>query len=103
MVYGSLLSFFCDPGGARTLDPLIKSQLLYQLSYGVVAVLAKSGAKLSHYFHSAKFSGQFFIENGAKRLKEAHLWLVLLVHYKIIVIDFHKNIKNPVRVCYRTQ
>ena len=26
---------FCDPGGARTLDPLIKSQLLYQLSYGV--------------------------------------------------------------------
>ena len=27
---------FCgDPGEARTLDPLIKSQLLYQLSYGV--------------------------------------------------------------------
>ena len=26
----------CDPGGARTLDPLIKSQLLYQLSYGVM-------------------------------------------------------------------
>ena len=26
----------CDPGGARTLDPLIKSQLLYQLSYGVI-------------------------------------------------------------------
>ena len=25
----------CDPGGIRTLDPLIKSQLLYQLSYGV--------------------------------------------------------------------
>ena len=24
-----------DPGGARTLDPLIKSQLLYQLSHGV--------------------------------------------------------------------
>ena len=24
-----------DPGEARTLDPLIKSQLLYQLSYGV--------------------------------------------------------------------
>ena len=28
--------FKCDPGGARTLDPLIKSQLLYQLSYGVM-------------------------------------------------------------------
>ena len=26
----------CDPGGARTLDPMIKSHLLYQLSYGVV-------------------------------------------------------------------
>ena len=25
----------CDPGEIRTLDPLIKSQLLYQLSYGV--------------------------------------------------------------------
>ena len=25
-----------DPGEARTLDPLIKSQLLYQLSYGVI-------------------------------------------------------------------
>ena len=23
----------CDPAGTRTLDPLIKSQLLYQLSY----------------------------------------------------------------------
>ena len=27
-----------DPGGNRTHDPLIKSQLLYQLSYGVVLV-----------------------------------------------------------------
>ena len=25
----------CDPGGARTHDPLIKSQLLYLLSYEV--------------------------------------------------------------------
>gem|GEM_PF-6120303 len=31
-----LAIFFCDPGGARTLDPLIKSQLLYQLSHGVI-------------------------------------------------------------------
>ena len=28
-----------DPGEARTLDPLIKSQLLYQLSYGVMRFL----------------------------------------------------------------
>ena len=27
--------FRCDPGEARTLDPMIKSHLLYQLSYGV--------------------------------------------------------------------
>ena len=30
-----LADSLCDPGGARTLDPLIKSQLLYQLSHGV--------------------------------------------------------------------
>ena len=30
-----LFCSLCDPGGARTLDPLIKSQLLYQLSHGV--------------------------------------------------------------------
>jgi hypothetical protein len=28
-------SFNCDPGGTRTHGPMIKSQLLYQLSYGV--------------------------------------------------------------------
>ena len=26
---------FCDPAGARTQDPYIKSVLLYQLSYGI--------------------------------------------------------------------
>ena len=31
-----LTAFFCDPGEARTLDPMIKSHLLYQLSYGVI-------------------------------------------------------------------
>ena len=36
MLLVSLLAdFLGDPGGARTLDPLIKSQLLYQLSHGV--------------------------------------------------------------------
>ena len=39
MLSKSLLAeFLCDPGGARTLDPLIKSQLLYQLSHGVIVV-----------------------------------------------------------------
>jgi hypothetical protein len=34
-----MLKGFCDLGEARTLDPLIKSQLLYQLSYQVVFFL----------------------------------------------------------------
>ena len=33
--YSSCDSNWSDPGGTRTHDPLIKSQLLYQLSYGV--------------------------------------------------------------------
>ena len=31
----SLAYLIGDPGEARTLDPMIKSHLLYQLSYGV--------------------------------------------------------------------
>ena len=30
---------FCDPAGARTQDPLIKSQVLYQLSYGIIFIM----------------------------------------------------------------
>ena len=30
-----LLNFFSDPAGIRTQDPIIKSDVLYQLSYGV--------------------------------------------------------------------
>ena len=50
----------CDPGGARTLDPLIKSQLLYQLSYGVVSALEFCGANLRFFFEVTKFFGAFF-------------------------------------------
>jgi hypothetical protein len=32
-MFTRLLFCYCGPKGARTLDPLIKSQLLYQLSY----------------------------------------------------------------------
>ena len=34
--------FFGAPAGTRILDPLIKSQMLYQLSYGHMAVLSLS-------------------------------------------------------------
>jgi hypothetical protein len=30
------MDLFGDPGGARTRDPLIKSQMLYQLSYRII-------------------------------------------------------------------
>ena len=51
---------FSDPGEARTLDPLIKSQLLYQLSYGVIArdcrgLFLKCDAKVGSFFELTKF------------------------------------------------
>ena len=53
-----LLEFpFCDPGEARTLDPMIKSHLLYQLSYGV-SFLFVSGAKVIRIFESASISAE---------------------------------------------
>lgn len=52
----------CDPGEARTLDPMIKSHLLYQLSYGV-NVLLISVAKIMPFFYPTKFSGYFFKKN----------------------------------------
>ncbi len=48
--------FFCTPAGARTLDTLIKSQVLYQLSYGCNILLFKTalflfcGCKGKEYF-----------------------------------------------------
>ena len=35
MITMAVFSLVCDLGEARTLDPLIKSQLLYRLSYQV--------------------------------------------------------------------
>ena len=46
--------FFGTPSGTRTLDPLIKSQLLYQLSYEVFLVARAfnrfAGANMQQYF-----------------------------------------------------
>ena len=53
----------CDLGGARTLDPLIKSQLLYQLSYGVIfAEVSPSIAVQSYalFLNPPNFFGSFF-------------------------------------------
>ena len=53
---------FGDPGGARTLDPLIKSQLLYQLSYGVMMFIRSriASAKLRQFLKPAKKICVFF-------------------------------------------
>ena len=51
-------SSFCDPGEARTHDPMIKSHLLYQLSHGVidwgVGVSPFASAKLDTIFEVCK-------------------------------------------------
>ena len=52
---------FCDLGEARTLDPLIKSQLLYQLSYEVIVVLLISVAKVRLFFELATILCYFFV------------------------------------------
>ena len=43
--------FACTPAGARTLDTLIKSQVLYQLSYGCISQCAfkKKGGSLASF------------------------------------------------------
>ncbi len=52
-----------DPAGARTLDPLIKSQLLYQLSYGVLhfqGAFPLMRCKVSKFFWSLQIFLSFF-------------------------------------------
>lgn len=44
---------FCTSSGIRTLDPLIKSQLLYQLSYGDFFSLFEA-AKIHFFYIFAK-------------------------------------------------
>ena len=46
---------FCDPAGTRTQDPMIKSQLLYQLSYGIRMV------KVLHTISSIQISLHFIL------------------------------------------
>ena len=51
--------YFGDLGEARTLDPLIKSQLLYQLSYEVI-VFVDFGCKVTHLFLISNYFCNFF-------------------------------------------
>ncbi len=45
---------FCDPAGARTQDPYIKSVMLYQLSYGIKKLSFKAGANIVSSFYLTK-------------------------------------------------
>ena len=58
----NIASFFGDPGEARTHDPLIKSQLLYQLSYGVMCCF-KHGAKVLLFDKSTNIFRIFLKKN----------------------------------------
>lgn len=40
---------FCDPTGARTQDPIIKSDVLYRLSYRVKFNFLNAGANIRSY------------------------------------------------------
>ena len=50
----------CDPGEARTLDPMIKSHLLYQLSYGVMRWFCFANAKVYLFFIFRNSFGEKF-------------------------------------------
>ena len=60
----------CDPGGARTLDPMIKSHLLYQLSYGVIPL--GTGAKVMLFGKCTNDSSKKISRNINFRKKAAH-------------------------------
>ena len=72
----------CDPGGARTLDPLIKSQLLYQLSYGVI-VCSIATAKVLLFSKPQTILADFFEKKLIFCASCAKL-LIFVSHYHII-------------------
>ena len=56
----------CTPAGARTLDTLIKSQVLYQLSYGCIALFLRfAGAKVRIFFEVTKLFALFLEKSFA--------------------------------------
>ena len=61
---------FGDLGEARTLDPLIKSQLLYQLSYEVIVLLI-SDAKVRIFFELATILSKKILFLRKKLIKKA--------------------------------
>ena len=71
-----LVNCFCDPGEARTLDPMIKSHLLYQLSYGVIRSrrVSNTFAKVVPFSESANFSAKKVRKNSCYLPLCAYQW-----------------------------
>ena len=61
-------SAFHARSGARTLDTLSKSQVLYQLSYKRIVFLF-AVAKVRRFFYSTKLFRVFFLKKHKKSLK----------------------------------
>ena len=55
-----------DPGEARTHDPMIKSHLLYQLSYGVIVGFLLLLGKVTAFFLITQIFFAVFLQNIAK-------------------------------------
>ena len=67
--FSSVRDLFCDPAGARTQDPNIKSVVLYLLSYRVI--LAFCGCKSTAFFFINVVLRQiFFIRQASLCLDE---------------------------------
>ena len=54
----------CTPAGARTLDTLIKSQVLYQLSYKRIT-FEFCGCKGTNFFRNCQMFSRFFSKKAA--------------------------------------
>lgn len=78
--------FLGDLGGARTLGPLIKSQLLYQLSYEVKCCI------LPIAVCGCKYATLFFILQAISRL--FFLDVVINIGYIFVFIQFIKDFIN---------
>ena len=61
---------FSTPAGGRTLDTLIKSQVLYQLSYGSIVC----GCKSTTFFLMLRSFSRFF-------------WIIFITYYKPIIYN----------------
>ena len=83
----------CDPGEARTLDPMIKSHLLYQLSYGVNR-LSISVAKVRIIFELTSVFAIFF-QKSAIFLKKRELMKKSVLFGLVVLRRFELRQAEP--------